>query len=381
MSGLFRAVTAALFLSSSLSYAASAPTEVRGPEGSQPPSIGDVSAPKAGPLERITLFGYARIGFSYFVPHTSSDALIGSRSGFRLLNARVGVRVAPADTLDVIASMEGSATNRDTTNPLVGSRLIRLADAFVEWRPSKFFEFRLGQFKTPFNAEFLLTDNALPLIGRSIVTEGLFPPEGLPVNPLSLDRQLGIQVASRRLGTLIGFSYALALVNGNGPNQLQNDNNSMTPVGRVMFDFAERVIVGFNGYYNDATVGELPLRLREKRFAYGADLGFKVAGFTFLGMALLRDTSYSEGIPSDRALGVMASLHYRHEPTGLEIGGRYARYEPSRQQALDAVGELTSMLGISLRSVPLRFLFQYTVRSEEVAFRNNSADALAQVTF
>ncbi len=335
---------------------------------------------------KVTLLGYAKVGYFWVTPG-GDDALIGARSGFRVLNLRAGVRIAPTDTLEVVASVDGAMPQRRDNDPLEGQRIVELRDAYVRWYALKFLEVRAGQFKAPYNAETLLGDGDLPFIRRSIISDGILPPEGYTRDGLSLDRQIGVEVGSDRLGSgSVGLRYAVALVNGNGPNTLNNDNNSVTPVGRVVVELFDKVSVGLNGYLDLHTGGERPNRITEQRLGLGADVGVSLAGFNCLATLLTRSTRTVNGpaeLPPESALGAMASVRYLYKPLGLEGGVRVAYFEPSNVQADDRLTELTAMVGWRPSSVPARLLLQYTARLEEPAasVANDSVDVMVQVTF
>lgn len=355
------------------------------PSATQTPPVQAPPQRPVGILERLrpNLFGYVKLGY-FHVLNTSEDQLIGSNSGFRLINARVGLSLEPVDRLKAVISLEAAAPTRRELDPLEGTRVVSLKDGYIELAASPLFHVRGGQFKAPFNGEVLLPDEALPFITRSIVSDGLLPPEGPRVNGLSLDRQVGIQLSSDRIGGDLGAQYAVALVNGNGPNVLNNDNNAVAPVARVAILYKDLLSLAVNGYFNPATVGERPARIKENQLAYGGDLSVNVAGLNAFAMVLVRTTTHeSTGLPAEQALGAVMSAKYYYEPLGIEAGTRFAWYEPSDAQPDDIRNELTAMVGYRLREFPARILVQYTMRGEEAGaeIANDSVDALAQVTF
>lgn len=337
-----------------------------------------------GWLKRTTFFGYAKVGF-YYVFASNQDSLIGQNSGFRVANVRLGTSIQPADSLEVVASIDGSVIKRKEADPLNGSRVVELKDAYIERKVKDFFLVRLGQFKVPFNAESMLGDGLLPFASRSIISDGVLPPEGYPREGLALDRDIGVMLHSKRVGTdFVGFKWAIAVVNGAGANQINNDNNSVTPVGRVSVDFLQKVSFGINGYSDEHTVGERPLQVTENRVGVGADAALEVAGFSALFSALQRNTSHpTTGLPSERGLGLVGSVGYVHGSTGFEGGVRYANYDPSNVQAHDRLYEIAIMLGRRITWIPSRVIVQYTIRGEEpaVSIDNNSLDALFQISY
>jgi hypothetical protein len=355
-----------------------APTAVQPSPATAPPE--GVQGPWA---PGVVPFGYVKLGYHFVMP-PGEDTLFGANNGFRLLNARLGLTVTPFERLEGVLSVDGGTARRERLDPLEGTRLVSLVDAYLEHTFTPFLQVRAGQFKAPFNAERLMRDDWLPFIARSIVTEGLLPPEGPARRGIQLDRQVGVQLGSERLGEGLGVQYALAVVNGNGPNALFNDNNKVAPIGRLVLFYGELAAVGLNAFYNPRTVGVRPDQVDETQTGYGADLNLQLGRVNVFAMALVRNTEHLDtGLPSERSLGAMGQVQYLAPRTGLEAGVRFAYLEPSDRQTLDATTELSVVVGYRPQRVPARLLLQYTVRGEEAgaALDNNSIEAMAQVVF
>jgi hypothetical protein len=335
--------------------------------------------------ERFTPFGYAKIGLFYTVPF-QNEQLVGSNGGFRMANLRLGVQFDPIEDFSVVVSIEAAAPVVNTSDPTTGTRIVELRDAYLEYRLFKALWFRAGQFKAPYNAETLLDDAQLPFVTRSIATLGIAPPEGNVIrNGLAQDRQIGVEITSDRLGTdAIGFKYALAVVNGNGANQLFNSTNAVEPAGRVELDFFKHVSLGLNAYYNTVAQGIRPNRIDVSQLGYGVDIGMRFGGFSALIGGLGHKNWYSADIlPSDNSWAAMAQVHYLFESIGLEAGVRFAFLEPSTAQTNDQLNELAVMLGYRFKKVPMRIMVQYTHNGEEpaVAIDNDAIDAMVSVAW
>jgi hypothetical protein len=139
-----------------------------------------------------------------------------------------------------------------------------------------------------------------------------------------------------------------------------------------------------NGYYADRLEGMRPNRIHSTQLGYGADIGLTVGGFDALTMVLMRNTSHpNTGLPQEKALGVMAELHYLHPTAGFELGARFALLDPSNVIPHSRLSEIAGMIGYRLKKVPLRLVLQYTLRGEEpaVSVANDSLDAMAQVSW
>ena len=329
--------------------------------------------------QRVTIGGFARIGVFYTFPFRDQQ-LVGSNGGFRLADFRLGLDFHPVDNFYVYTSIELAAPFVDPNDPLAGRRIIDLRDAYAQYDVGSALKIRVGQQRPPYYAEMLLADGAVPFVSRSVLAQGINPPEGYgPRNNLAPDRQLGVQLFSSRLGDFIGFKYAVGVFNGNGQNQLFNDNNSVEPVARLEVDVNRIVTLGINGYYNVVTSGTRPNQLNTNHLAYGADLAFTYAGFSALAAFLGKSSTFSYGgLPSDTGLGALGQLRYFHEDTGLEAAVRGAWYEPSSAQTDDQVIELAAMVGWRPFKLPFRVLAQYTHREEEAkaSYPNDSVDLM-----
>lgn len=330
--------------------------------------------------QRLSVGGFARVGVFYNFPF-ADDQLVGSNGGFRVADFRLNFEFKPIEKFTAYTSVEFAAPLVDPNDPLVGRRIVDLRDAYVQYDVADFFQVRAGQFRPPYYAEMLLSDGAIPFVNRSVLAGGLHPPEAYgPRNALAPDRQIGVQLFSRRLGgDTLGLKYAVGVFNGNGQNALFNDNNMVQPVARVEIDVMKHVTLGLNGYYNQRAEGVRPNRLYVNQLAYGADLEAHVGGLSGLVAFLGKSSTFSyAGLQPDNALGALAQVRYLHEATGLEAAVRGAWYEPSAAQVDDQVIEVAAMVGWRPAGLPFRLLVQYTHRSEEqrVSYPNDSVDAM-----
>lgn len=351
------------------------------PEEKKPNTVGGLKLETDTPWwQRLKVSGFARVGVFYAFPFRE-EQLVGGNGGFRLADFRLNFDFRPINKLTVYASVEFAAPLVDPNDPLTGRRIVDLRDAFVEYEICRGFLVKAGQFRPPYWAEMLMSDGSIPFVSRSVLASGFNPPDAYgPRTHLAPDRQLGVQASSKRLGNdTIGFKYAVGVFNGNGQNQLFNDNNMVNPVGRVEVDYAETVTLGVNAGFNVLTSGVRPNRLSTNTFDYGVDLEAHKWGFQLMGGFLGRSSTYSfAGLQPDSSMGAMGQLRYFHEDTGLEGAARFAFYEPSKAQADDTVNELAVMVGWRPFKLPFRVLAQYTHRDEErlVSYPNDSVDLM-----
>ena len=340
------------------------------------------------PLERLPLsvkpVGYVRGAF-FQTDASETDALVGARNGFRLLNARLGVLIEATQALQVEISAEGAALRVQPGDPLEGERTVALRDAYVAWRPQVWTHFYVGQFKAPYNAETLMSDADLPFVTRSILTDGIAPPDAFTRPGLTLDRHVGAQLRSGLLSMgNFEFTYAFALVNGNGQNSPYNDNNGLMPVGRLTFGLKNLITLGLNGYWNTLEQGIRPNRLRLQQTSAGADLLVHLGEVHVMGLILWREsTTLDTQLPKEEALGAMAQVQWLNKASGMELAVRGTAFEPSSVDPQDQLLELSAMVGYRFGDWPARLALQYTARYEqpEAAIDNNSVDAMVQVNF
>jgi hypothetical protein len=330
--------------------------------------------------QRLKVGGFARVGVFYNFPFRE-EQLVGGSGGFRLADFRLNFDFRPINKLTVYASVEFAAPLVDPNDPLTGRRIVDLRDAFVEYEVCRGLLVKAGQFRPPYYAEMLLSDGAIPFVNRSLLANGISPPEGYgPRTHLAPDRQVGLQASSKRLGNdTIGFRYSVGVFNGNGQNQLLNDNNGLNPVGRAEVDFRQVITLGVNAGFNVRTTGMRPNRLSTNDLDYGVDIEAHRWGFQLLGAFLGRRTTYSfVGLVPDSSMGALGQVRYFHDGTGLEAAVRLAWYEPSRAQSDDQAVELAAMLGWRPFKMPFRVLAQFTHRDEEraVSYPNDSVDLM-----
>jgi len=274
---------------------ATAPAEVAKPAAAEPVATEkrDVGLPW---YLRFNLTGFARIGFFMTFPF-QEEQLVGGNAGFRMADFRANLEWKPVEKFSAFTSIELAAPLPDPADPLTGRRIVDLRDAYLQYEVCTGFKLRVGQQRPGYYAEMLMSDGAVPFVSRSVLANGVTPPDGFgPRNFIAPDRQLGLQIYSDRMGSdLLGIKYAVGVFNGNGQNQLFNDNNSVEPVARVELDVKRVVTLGLNGYYNVRTDGVRPNRLSNSQLAGGADLVAEFMGFAAMGASLATRSTRSSG--------------------------------------------------------------------------------------
>jgi len=220
---------------------------------------------------------------------------------------------------------------------------VNLRDAYMEADYYKAAVPRVGQYKVPFDREFLTSAFNLQLIDRSIAN-----------NQFNLGRDIGVQVAGFPLGDL--FEYRVGMFNGSGANQ-DNVNTEYMYVGRA-------VLTPFGPYaYSQAALDDpkkpllaigvagayMPgLDPGERRILAGVlgstsvvpvksdvselvgDMAFKLHGFSFEGGYYYRiiDPKAPTRFGSTNAWGYYAQAGYFLIPKKFEVAARYSYMNP-----------------------------------------------------
>lgn len=123
----------------------------------------------------------------------------------------------------------------------------QLTDLYVEWLAHPEAQLRLGQFKTPFGWEQLMSDTANPFAERS-----------LPNDRLTVSRQIGLMLFGSAAEKRV--EYSLGVFNGNGVNNSNNDTDDFLAAARLgatawsgkFNDKAAQWSVGVNAFADEA---------------------------------------------------------------------------------------------------------------------------------
>ncbi len=260
-----------------------------------------------------------------------------------------------------------------------------LVDAYGTLKIIPRTEIRAGQFLVPFSRESYTSTSRLLLIDRSMVTLNVAPPLG---------RDVGAQLrfSFRSDDRPEWTSLAIAVVNGSGPNRL--DEN-------VAKDVALRV--AGNPLRWDGTKG-LTLEgyyYRGKPYSalygtgdgdrYGGCVAFDHERFTFQGEALYREQTYRPAPGgtvdlSDAGYYLQGSYKQPLPWPWLQIvepAARWEHYDPARAAPDDAVDAVTG--GVNLHFDPgdhCKFMTNYQHFVEEAApVDNDKISAQFQVRF
>lgn len=225
-----------------------------------------------------------------------------------------------------------------------------LRDAYIE---AAYFDWatpRIGQYKVPFDREFLTSAFNLQLIDRSIAS-----------SQFSLQRDIGIQLSGKFLHNQ--FEYGAGIFNGSGANQ-SNVNNDFMYVGRVVWtpfgsypysqaaldtpDTPKLAVGVAGGYLPGLEPGERKtlagplgniniMPVESDVYQLAADLAFKYQIFSFEGGYYFRNIDPNEPTPfgDENAQGFYLQGGFFVIPKKLELAARYAWVNPDNPNQTD----------------------------------------------
>jgi phosphate-selective porin OprO and OprP len=220
---------------------------------------------------------------------------------------------------------------------------VNLRDAYVTAAYYKWLTPQVGQFKVPFDREYLTSGFNLQLIERSIAS-----------TEFSLQRDVGLQVSGFPAGDL--FEYRAGIFNGSGANQ-DNVNNKFMYVGRLVLtpfgpypysqsalDTPKRPLLAIGAagaFLPDLAPGERrsiagvlgstsEVPVRSDVYQLTGDGAFKWLNFSFEGAYHYRiiDPQLITRLGRQNASGYFVQAGYLIFPKHFEIAGRYSYVNP-----------------------------------------------------
>ena len=329
--------------------------------------------------------GYLRLVVQA-IENDSQSTFIGRNDGFRLANARLGLR-ARRGALSAYVSFDAAAGDRETFNDPNEELRVRPRDALLRYELSSLAHITAGRFKTPFDLGSLEAIAFRTFIDAAVESRGVIPTQGFEVDGLAQGRQLGLMIHRTRVGLsedAFDLGYALALTNGRTDNFALNDNDRFAAFARLSLYWADLVALNVAGFTDTQTVGELPNLFDEdvrglEVSAWSAFVGFRLEGqLLFVNREF--ETSGREDVNS---VGGHAQIAYTY--WGVTLAYRFALFDPNLDDLEDAdqVIEHTVGLGYGLQSTPLSFMLNGTLVQEQDGRRldNNRLQLLAQFIF
>lgn len=328
--------------------------------------------------------GYLRT-VAEFIENDPRSTFIGRNDGFKLINARLGLRASTGNFFSYV-SFDAAAGAREQFNDTNADFAVRLRDAYMSYGLSRFADLFAGRFKAPYDLSALQATGALTFIDRPVESRGVLPGTGFELDGMTQGRQLGVMVSKSRIGlTEDGFDigYALALTNGRTPGLALNDNDRPALFGRVSAYYSDWAVLNVAGFTDTRTVGELPDLFDEDVSGTEVSAVVRIDDLVLEAQFLFQSTSFDGERPTVNTLGLHAQWAYTL--WGVTLAYRFAWYEPNTEDLDDADQRTEHTLGLSygLEKIPLRFMLNGTVAGEQVGRKldNNRLALLAQFLF
>jgi polyhydroxyalkanoate synthesis regulator phasin len=272
---------------------------------------------------------------------------------------------------------------------------VNLRDAYVEATYFKWLAPKLGQFKVPFDREFLTSAFNLQLIDRSIAN-----------NEFSVQRDVGLQVSGQPIGELL--EYRLGVFNGSGANQVNVDRDFMyigrlvfTPFGPVPYSqaavgkpdkpllavgVAGALMPSLNPGERKSLAGVLGntqiIPVRSDVIQFTSDIAFQYQNFSFEGAYYFRtiDPKEPTNFGKENAYGFFVQGGYFLIPKHLEVAARYSFVNPDNPIKIedDKKKEITAGISYYFAGHPLKIQGNYSFFQTEAIPRDRD-EHLAQV--
>ena len=344
-------------------------------------------------------YGYLRIGYDIVGEDPNFD-FIGINNGFVLHNARIGLAGGNTDwDASFQISIDGAADLRQSINTPQGDLDVRLRDAFLRYDPFEYVGLQAGQFKLPFSAEEMASTGGLVFVSRAMGLQGVRVGQGLEQKGIVVGRELGLMLSPAEPiffgDSDFGLAYYAAVANGNGPNQILNDNMSLAIAGRLELYYGDYLRVGGSVLLNDRTEGEQPDLFEESDFGFSADLFAAWQGLEISGQFTKLDTEYQTvGTVNREQLAYHAQITYVIDQLCIDFAPayRFAYFHPRSEGGETAGGidldsfELTYHtfgLRVWIPRTPLVVNLNYTLTGEQAPreVENDLFEALIQLTF
>ena len=321
---------------------------------------------------------------------------VGQNNGFFLDSARLGLE-GSSGAITARISLEGASGAQLAPNTPEGVLRVSLRDAFVRWEIAPALAVQLGQAKATWAREELRGVQDRPFATNAVGFEGVAAGRGYDQGSIALDRQLGLIVTAAKpleLGPM-NLDYAAMVANGNGRNQLLDDNGKPLLVGRLELGYAAYAKVGVGGYMNARRLGTAPNLYDERDVGLVVDLLTKVENLEVFGSYAEVATEYpTTGVPNRKQIAWHAQASYRVDFAAMPfaVAYRIAHLSPYAQGVATLpgganlgaydIGHHTVGLRLFHPTLPLSLYANYTFTVEPAArsLTNDRATLLAQLT-
>ena len=244
--------------------------------------------------------------------------------------------------------------------------------------------FKVGQYKVPFNAEYLTSSSALQFVDRSIVNE-----------EFALERDIGVMLHGKVLDNLV--QYGVGIFNGGGKEIKENADDDFLFVGRVAvtpfgyFKYSQAhlekhpekmllrigaAVAGLPGFEpakettsDRKKLGEAVAAVGSAKanvFQFTADAAFKWMGFSAEAEYNLRNISPTESDLEDvTAQGFRVQAGYMIVPRRVEVAFRYAYVDLDTDGSDDTRQEFTPAVSYYVFGHRLKVQADYSALLED----------------
>ncbi len=342
-------------------------------------------------------FGFVRMGYEY-VAKDSRYKFVGRNNGFVLESARLGLEVKRGDELTAVVSVDGASGYPTGINTPQGTLDVNLRDAYARWDFSSYVGVQAGQFFAPFAAEELRHTTRLLFASRALGQEGVRPGRGIETPSLAVDRQVGVMFSPAKPWEVgpVGLSAYVMAANGNGPNQLLNDDNTPAVYARVEVSYKDMLTVGGAFLRNGRTAGTPPDLLEETDMGFAGDIQFNWNNLEAMVQFVQVGTTYDTSEAADRTQRALsAQVGYRLKlgtTVWLTPAYRFAQLDPWASGDEAAGGTPLSAFKLDYHTIglraehprlPLELHADYTITAERDPYKidNNRLQLLMQAEF
>jgi len=265
----------------------------------------------------------------------------GINDRFLIRRARLNIKGSFAEHFDFALQSE---FGNNAISGVSGYRL-QATDLFVNWNKYEKANLTLGQFKTPFGYEQLLSDTKVLFIERS-----------LPNDLLTFGRQVGIAASGSFAGKRI--IYSAGLFNGNGSNSGNNDNDQFMYVARTG-------VVAWTGKPGKLSLGvdaarsvDTGANFTGERTAWSADAQLTAGAFDLAAEYLHQHLDRATGTDTT-ADGWYAQAGYYLPGKKWQLLTRFETYDPNTAIANDDSHDWTFGASYYLKGDDLKFSLNY----------------------
>lgn len=154
------------------------------------------------------------------------DSSVTHPSGFEVKDAAITVGGDAWSNVSYKIYWQANRSSKAGDSTVYAAKLI---DAYVEWKPSKLYSFRVGQFKRPFGLEHMASATNYDFVNLAQLSSKF--------NPSSRDQGVALY------GVWNGLNYTLALFNG-APYNEKDKNWAKNMVSRIYYPAMAGMTVG-----------------------------------------------------------------------------------------------------------------------------------------